>query len=763
MRTSRVQRLAAACRLPVFTLLLILVSAAALSAATLSGRVLDPDGRPMAGARVLATNAFGTQADRSTGDDGRFEMAGLGAGDYNLRVIADGFIADPLHVTLTAGDTRDVELKVRLAAVTESIVVSASQVDVPLSATPDSVTVITGADLQARQVETVADALRTVPGLSVVRSGDRGAITSLFPRGGGSNYTLVLVDGIRANAFGGGFDFGHLSVADIDRIEVVRGPQSALYGSDAIGGVVQIVTKRGGAPRVAGLFEHGSQNTTRAVVDASGSVDRWNWGGGVVRTSSDGFTGVAPGTPGTPGTTTRVSNDDDRLTRASGTLGWQRPGGPDFLVSGNIGRDERGFPGPYGSNPIGAYSGVDRVSRGVNNTRQIGGRFTNAWSGRVHQRVDASYSNIASDFTSPYGPSTSGSGRTDLHVQEDVVIARALAASAGVEYQRERGSSSFITDAAGNASDIHRGVTGFFGEARYTGSDRLSVTGGVRVERLTRDALAQDAFGSRPAFPEQTIDSFNPKVAVSYLVPTSLGAESPTRLHASAGTGIRPPDAFEIAFTDNPNLKPERTRSVDAGIEQQFDGGALALGATMFVNRYDDLLVTIGRSLQSASHYKTDNISNARATGLELSAAARLSAALTLRGNYTLLNTDILSVDGLNGTAPSPFKVGDALIRRPHQQGDVTLTWAEGRLTAFGEMTSRSQVLDIEPNFGASGGLFFTPGNTVVNTGASLRLLGGLEVYARVMNLANRAYEETLGYPALGRSGTVGIRIAATR
>ncbi len=130
----------------------------------------------------------------------------------------------------------------RLSALTESIVVSASQVDVPLSRAADSVTVITAAELQARQIETTADALRFVPGLTVNRSGSRGAVTSLFPRGGGSNYTLVLVDGIRVNSFGGGYDFAHLSSVDVDRIEIVPGPQSALFGSDAIGAVVQVIT-----------------------------------------------------------------------------------------------------------------------------------------------------------------------------------------------------------------------------------------------------------------------------------------------------------------------------------------------------------------------------------------------------------------------------------------------------------------------------------------------------------------------------------------
>src|SRR5438094_5543036 len=132
-------------------------------------------------------------------------------------------------------------------------------------------TAITAADLEARQIETVADALRLVPDLAVTRSGGRGAITSLFPRGGASNYTLVLVDGMRANAFGGGYDFAHLSVADVDRVEIVRGPESALFGSDAIGAVVHIVTRRGGPPRVEGLVEGGSQGTARTTVGAAGS------------------------------------------------------------------------------------------------------------------------------------------------------------------------------------------------------------------------------------------------------------------------------------------------------------------------------------------------------------------------------------------------------------------------------------------------------------------------------------------------------------
>lgn len=752
MHPSRLRRLATACRHFSASVLTVLITAHAAGAATLAGRVTDPDGRGVPNVRVFLSSVSGIAVERLTNGEGDFELTSITAGRYDLHAIADGFQADPTEVTLGPDDTRSVEVRLRLSAITQSIVVSASQVDIPLSRSADSVTVITAADLRARQVETVADALRLVPGLSVMRSGGRGALTSLFPRGGGSNYTLVLVDGMRANAFGGGFDFAHLPVADVERIEIVRGPQSALFGSDSIGAVVQLVTRRGGRPRVDGLLEGGSQGTTRLAVDGAGSRGNWSWGTGAERRRSQGYTGIAPATG------ERVTNDDDRLTHASGTLQWQRPSGPDFLVSANIGRDQRGFPGPFGSNPIGAFTAVDKVSRGTNDTRQIGTRVSHPWSPAVRQRLEASYTDLSSAFVSPFGASSSGTKRFDGRVQEDLSLSTAFGASAGVELLNERGSSTFITGTTGPIP-IRRGVLGTFAEVRYVGREQLFVTGGLRLERLTRGSVEADPspFTARPAFPEQTINSLNPKIAVSYLVSTT------TRVHSSAGTGIRPPTAFEISFTDNPNLKPERNRSLDAGIEQQLAAGRYLISATAFFNRYDDLLVTVGRSLRDASRYKTDNLSNARARGLELSSSARLAPSLLLRANYTFVGTEILSVDGLDRIAPAPFKVGEALVRRPRHQGAVDLAYARGPVAAFGELTTRSQALDIEPSYGSFGGLFFSPGYSVVNAGGSVRVQRGLEIYARVLNLADRAYEEVFGFPALGRSGIVGVRIAASR
>ncbi len=235
-----------------------------------------------------------------------------------------------------------------------------------------------------------------------------------------------------------------------------------------------------------------------------------------------------------------------------------------------------------------------------------------------------------------------------------------------------------------------------------------------------------------------------------------------TRLRAAAGTGIRPPDAFEIAFTDNPGLKPERSLSVEAGITQTLAGGAVQADATWFHNTYDDLIVSVGR-LNSTSRYTTDNIANARARGAELALAWRPAAALSARATYTFLDTEVLAVDGAAGQAPPPFRVGDRLLRRPRHQGSVDVAWSHGRLQGFATAALRGTTLDVEPNFGTFGGLFENDGHAVVTTGAAVTLAPYLTVYGRIANVFGDNYEDVFGYPALGRTAYVGFRVAARR
>ena len=226
-------------RLSFFTFVSTIIACVPASGASVTGRVVDPESRAVAGAQILVMCDQRVATTAITDAEGRFQT-GDAQGRCELRVALQGFAAKPAPVDLPA-DTTSVDagtLNLEVSAVSESVVVSAAQVDIPLSQASGSVTVITGADLRARQLTTIADALREVPGMAVVRSGTLGAVTSVFPRGGESDYTLVLIDDVPANAFGGGFDFSHLSANDIERIEIVRGPQSALFGSNAIGAVV---------------------------------------------------------------------------------------------------------------------------------------------------------------------------------------------------------------------------------------------------------------------------------------------------------------------------------------------------------------------------------------------------------------------------------------------------------------------------------------------------------------------------------------------
>jgi len=732
---------------------LFVVSTSA-EAARLSGRVTDPDGKAVVNAEVVFSGPSATPLKVRTADDGTFELAAIDAGRYTVVASAPGLVSHAHSIDVTS-TTAPLDIPLHLTAVNETMVVSAAQIDQPLSRTPDSVTVISGREIDAKQQFTLAAVMRSVAGVTIQQNGGPGTVTSLFTRGGESDFTLVLVDGIRANAFGGGMDLSQVPLDDVERIEVLRGPQSALYGSDAIGGVVQIITRSGGRPSGQAQVETGSRDMRRAAAATTGDVNGLHWQLGGNYFEDAGFTGKAAN-----GQT--VSNDDAREQQASASLGWRHPrSGGDVQGSFQYLFTDRGSAGAYGSDPAHRYSGVDTISRGT--TRRLGGgaRWMQPWFGaasRVRQRVEYDVADYDLHFGSQFGASDGNSHRSHARVQTDVAASAAVGFSGGLEWLGESGASTFITAGSGGQVPIERGVLGVFGEARWNAGQRATLTVGVRGERITRDALAADplAFSPRPAFPEETINSINPKVAASF------AATERTRLRGSFGTGIRPPDAFEIAFTDNSGLKPERSKSGEFGITHTAARGAVQLDATAFFNSYTDLIVSVGRAFAGVSRYRTDNISNARARGMEWSAAWRLSAGVDLRGNYTFLDSEILAVNG-SSAAPTPYAVGDALLRRPRHSGSLDVSLTQGRVAGFAQLQIRGEALDAEPAFGPSGGLYLNDGHAVVNIGASFRPLKAVEIFARALNLFDRDYEEVLGFPAPGRTAYVGARFAVGR
>ena len=731
----------------------LFVIAAHAEAQGVSGRVVDPDGRPVANAEVFISGAAVPMRVR-TNADGRFELATLDAGRYSVVVTAPGLVSDAQSIDIAAAPAT-LEISLHLSAVNETLVVSAAQIDQPLSRTPDSVTVISGREIDAKQQFTLSAAMRSVPGITVQQNGGPGTVTSLFTRGGESDFTLVLVDGVRANSFGGGLDLSQVPLQDVDRIEVLRGAQSALYGSDAIGGVVSIITRSGGSPSAQAQIETGSRDMRRVAGATTGELNGVRWQAGANYFEDAGFTGKAAN-----GET--VSNDDGNETQATASLGWRHAtSGADLQGQIQYLDSERGSPGPYGSDPANRFGGVDTVSRGTTNRVGGGVRWMQPWFGpasRVRQRVEFDEADYDLHFDSAFGASDSNTHRSHTRIQTDASISAQFGFSGGLEWLGESGASTFITAGTVGEIPVKRSVLGIFGEARWQAADRATLTAGIRGERINRDALPGDptAFTPRPDFPEETINSVNPKIAGSF----QLAASS--RLRGSFGTGIRPPDTFEIAFTDNSGLKPERSKSGEFGITQTAAKGAVQLDGTVFFNSYTDLIISVGRAFSGVSRWRTDNISNARARGVELSAAWRPLASFDVRGNYTFLDSEILAVNGLS-IAQSPYAVGDPLLRRPRHSGSIDAVWNHKHVSAFVQAQIRGETLDAEPAFGPSGGLYDNPGYSVVNLGGSWKPVKAVEVFARALNLFDRQYEEVLGYPAPGRTAYVGARFAVGR
>jgi len=733
---------------PLFSALLF--TAVPVLAGPVTGRVVDPDNRPVAGARVIAAGG-GLLRSELTNSRGDFTVDLPDVGTFELRIAADGFRAEPVVVNGAAA-ARDLgTLRLSVSAVSESIVVSAAQVEIPLSRAASTVTIITGEELRAKQVHSVADALRGVPGLSVAATGGPGAVTGVFPRGGESNYTLVFVDDVPVNAFGGDYDFGHLSAENVERVEVVRGPQSALFGSNAIGAVVRVITRRGGPPTVGGTVEAGGYDTYRLAASTSGGRGPFEWGASADRFTTDNYNGHL-----TPAGLT-VTNDDYERVSGAITAGWRR-GERSVRTQVRHATDERGAPGPFGTNPLGFYDHIDEDSR-VTNSRTLAaatGTLPLGRGGRV--LIQGAYNRLGSDFASPFGPSESSSNRWLGRAQLDFPIFSSLDVSAGAELQRERTGSTFITDMQGEQVQVKRLSAGYFAEARWTAPSRLFLTGGVRVDDIHRERFAE-------TLAADSIVAVNPRAAVAWFL--RPGGANFTKVRGAIATGIRPPDGFELAFTDNPQLKPERSFSTEAAVEHAFADGRAQFEAVAFHNDYDNLIVAVG-SFQQSSRYQTDNIANARARGFELGVTARhrlsTSRPVDVSGRvaYTFVDSEVLAVDGGNA-APPPFTVGDALLRRPRHQLSLEAAVSAGRLAAFLTSRARGRALDVEPSAGTFGGLFYTEGFNVWNAGASWRVHRTTDLLGRIENIAGRDYEEALGFPALGRRATIGLRIAAGR
>jgi len=699
-------------------LVFLLTLSACLAAAQVKGKVIDPSGAPVAGAQVSLVSRVGVEAQTAAAANGTFTLEGPTDADTRLVVTAPGFSTQTLPLDRAAS------VQLAIAPQVDSVNVVGSSMDVQASQQGGSVSVIAREEVRERNEPFAMDLLRYVPGVTFNQTGTAGGVASLFLRGGNSNFSLVEIDGVPVNGFGGAFDFAHIPAEALERIELIRGPQSAVYGPYANSGAIDFVTRQpGAAPQLDLLAEGGSYDERRFGITAGGTLAGFGILASASRIDTNGM----------------VTNDDYRneglLLHAGRRFGRHR-----FSLHGYFDSNDVGEPGPWGSNPKHIFTGIDTVSRSRNNFGEYGGHYEADLSPRLRQEVFGSVYLNNSGYLSPYGFSFNKDLRGQGEERTIASVTRHYTVAAGVSAGREDVKNTYITDAAFSVFPIRRDDFAVYLENRYEEAGRLFVSAGVRGEFFRTDSVPSDGY-ARPMFPAASVSRVNPKLSAAY-------AAGATRLHSSFGTGIRPPSGYELAFTDNPALKPERTRSVDAGIEQKVFNGKLRLDATYFYNRYYDLIVTLGGSLTALSHYKSDNLANSQAQGMEFSAGVRPARWVFLTGAYTLLKTRILSLDGSNQQAPLPFTVGQQLTRRPENSGSAVASFTRGRVAANLTGYFRGRTLYEEPSYGAGSGLFENPGFANIGINVNYALGRGVSAYGNLRNALNRHYEEVFGYPS---------------
>ncbi|MGH9431198.1 MAG: TonB-dependent receptor [Terriglobia bacterium] len=721
-------------------------------AATIRGKVLDPSGRAVSGARVSLLNALNALAQRRTDTQGRFVFSRLSPGLYQLVAGQRGFAANTINLRLKPDESRSLTLHLKLSAVAQQVVVSASLSDSLATQVGSSVSVISQSEMADQGNQFLLDALRELPGVAVNQTGREGGVTGVFIRGGSSDYNLVMLDGIPLNEFGGAFDFAPLLADGVEQVEVDRGPESALYGPDAVAGVINIVTAEGdGPPHFTVLGEGGSHDAWRATTGGSGLTHGWGWAYNLARFDTNGV----------------VPNDDYR--DQSAMLSLSLPQTPrrqfNFHFYGNA--NNAGAPGAFGSDPDHLFTGIDRISRDKQNLFGYGFNYAGQFTPRFRQTVTADLSTNDYYFISPFGDSYSNSLNGTMATRSEFSVSPKDFLVGGFEYGREQIKDSFIANAGGAPFLLPRSSYAVFAENRWSPTPRVYVITGARLDDFHTAALSADPSAGRPFLPSSRITKADPRISVAYLLhglSVGAGTIGLTRLHASFGTGIRMPSGFELAFTDNGHLQPEENVSFDSGIEQRFLSDRAILDATYFYNRFENQIVVLGGTLTHLSTFTSANLGNSRAEGAEISFRFAPARSIEAQSQYTLVSSSLLALSGAS-VALSPFRAGQPLLRVPRNSASYNLTWRHGRLMLNTNASFRGSILDLEPNDGTYACqlglpcLFTAKGYDLLNGGFSYQLPKGLEIYGRLYNMLNQSYEESFGFPALKLNFMAGLKI----
>jgi vitamin B12 transporter len=606
------------------------------------------------------------------------------------------------------------------------VVVTASRVETPAREVASSITVISAQEIREKQKTDVLEVLRSVPGLDVVRTGGPGKETAVFLRGAKSEQTLVLIDGVEMNdptSPGRAYDFANLTTDNIERIEILRGPQSTLYGSDAMGGVINIITKKGKEKMAAfASGEYGSFKTFIGKAGVSGG-NRWvNYSLGLSYSDTEGIS---------------AANEKDGNT--------EKDGYQNKSVSARVGfTPTESFDLDFIFRYTDAKADIDNFGgtggddpNNTTTTKQLFFRtqaglslFNDFWQ----QKLGFSLSNHKRRGNNDPDPAHTGELSRDsydgrllkLDWQHDLHLHKTNTLTLGVETEEERAESSYYSESffgpfTSTFEEKTARTTGYYLQDQIKLWDSWFTTLGLRLDDHSK-------FGNETTY----------RITSAYLI-----RQTGTKIKGTYGTGFKAPSLYQLyapTYGDE-NLKPEKSAGWDAGLEQTLWGERLVLGATYFSNRFKDLI-----DFDSGTS-KYINIGEAETKGVELFASVQPADDLTLRASYTYTDTEDKST-------------GKPLLRRPKNKAGVDVGYRflkRGNINLGLVYVGERDDLDFStfPATRVELGDYL-----LVNLAASFDITKNFQVYGRIENLLDENYEEVKGYGTPGVSVFGGLKLS---
>ena len=617
------------------------------------------------------------------------------------------------------------------ATTVEPVVVTANRAATPAEEVGQQVTVLTLPQIRLDQETSVADILARTPGVVVTRNGGPGEATSLDIRGADADQTVVLIDGVKVNDpsdVGTGYDFASLLTGDISRIEVLRGPQSTLYGSEAIGGVVNIITNDATRPLQGDAQAEGGSYGTAYVRGGIGGKDGpATFRLGAYYDSTDGVSAFDRALGGR-------EDDGFHTAGASGRFSYD--------ITPDVQFDERA----YYTFSRNAFDGYDTPTFTFGDDDEFGrtqqvvdytGLNISTLGGRLKNRVAYEYSELDRRSEEPdgdYGGKSTfdGLGRSNTFDYEGTF---ALAPAYTLVFGAQDEKSSFNTDSFGGAP-IKANVSTDSGYGQITGHvlQNLTLTGGVRYD-------ANSSFG----------DHVTGQASAAYVVAPG------TILRASFGQGFKAPSLYQLYSPyGSTTLRPEESNGWDAGVEQHFLAGRLVLSATYFGRRTTNLIDFVvcesaaqpgctAARLSNGGFY--DNVDRNEAEGAELQADWKATAALEFTANYTF--------DDDEDRSPGSPTRGDQLARRPKTTANLSASYLwPVKLRTVVAVRYAGQSFDDDADT-----TLLKP-YTLLDLRVSYPVRNNVELYARGENLTDKHYETTYQYGTLGRAGYAGVRLS---